>query len=152
MTFNKKTTTNLAILVLLGVAVYMGYLLIPEREVGDGSDLNREEAVLIFPEEGASEEVREAHFDLAQSMAQQSDTLDITGCNVDPLVLEVVAGDSVTVVNGDSEPHTLTIEQEYEVAANSEQEVVFDFSYGVGLYGYGCDEGPIGAGIFIVVE
>lgn len=155
MAFNKKTVTNLVILILVGAALYMGYLLFANQDTEDGGDdsrLTREEAVLIFPEDDADQEAREAHFDLAQSMAQRSDTLDITGCNVDPLVLELTAGQPLNVVNNDSEPHIISIDRDYEIAANSQKELVFNFDFGVGLYGYGCDGGPSGAGIFIVVE
>jgi len=120
----------------------------PNEEI----DASREE-ILNFPGEGATVEEFQKHAELVKSVAVNTNTLDITGCNPNPLVLEVGYGEVVEIKNRDRVAHTLyhggktiTIP-----GGGSRGIVATDFLGSAGddgFPGYGCDDAQ--GGIFYV--
>ena len=115
---------------------------------------NEEQTVLNFPAETATESDRRQHSEMVRRLAVASDTLDLTGCRPDPVVLEVLLGETVTVRNSDVESYELVINSEYVfvVPGGGETEVVADFGKGLGVYGYGCEPASQVVGIIHVVS
>lgn len=143
--------------VLLGIAGILGYMIYQEQQatnpvVGQQEDVKEVGGVFDIPGPNATEEEKQAHFQLVQSMVQIGDAIDITGCNALPNVLEVKGGNSVSVKNQDDIEHVIALNPDdiYTVPANSTTDIEFDFSQGFGLYAYGCDEINRPVGMFIV--
>ena len=110
-----------------------------------------ERAVLNAPSPDAPEEERQAHFELAKSVAQDAEYLDITGCVGSPLVLKVKGNEPISVRNDDAVEHSIGFNNAlYPISAGGTTEVAFDFHSGPGLYGYGCDTSQGAAGMFLV--
>ena len=114
-------------------------------------DMTPEEIVFNFPSPEASDEVKRAHAEAVNTLAVESDVLDITGCSPEPLVLLLTEDQSITIRNDDPTSHTITFGVSQVVPANSSEEVVLDFVQGPGYYGYGCDDSGGVVGMFLVV-
>ena len=121
-------------------------------EQNEEIDASKREEILNFPE-GATVEEKKSYFQLVKSVAVNTNTLDITGCNPNPLVLEVGYGEVVEIKNRDRVAHTLyhggktiTIP-----GGGSRGVVATDFLGSAGddgFPGYGCDDAQ--GGIFYV--
>lgn len=111
-----------------------------------------EQNVLQVPAENATDEEKQRHFDLAVSLARESQALEITNCKANPIVLKIENGKSFTVVNKDSVEHALVLTPElrFVIPAESPKTIAADFGKGPGLYGYGCDGIPRLMGLFLV--
>ena len=116
-------------------------------------DAAKREEILDFPGEGATVEEFQKHAELVKSVAVNTNTLDITGCNPNPLVLEVGYGEVVEIKNRDRVAHILDHGGIRIIipGGGSRGVVATDFlgsTGGDGLAGYGCDHGQ--SGIFYV--
>jgi len=167
---NKK---NIAIVVLIVVALVLGFAIknkggdkapvdTPSNGGGvsagaDQRDLSRlsddERATMDIPYNGTDEE-KQTHFDLAASLARESDALDLSGCLGSPLVMVVSVGSDLKVKNSDSVSHRLIFDQDtsFDIPAGKTETIKDVFSQGVGLYGYGCDQHAGVAGLFLVTQ
>ena len=123
------------------------------------ADLKAE--ILNFPGPGASAEEFDRHAELVKSVAVDSDTLDLAGCEPSPLVLEVGYGELIRILNPDKIDYVLYHgEKRITIPAGETKEVVVTHflggtGEGVGFSGYACgyrgDVGTFhnaGAGIF----
>ena len=117
-------------------------------------DAAKREEILDFPGEGATVEEFQKHAELVKSVAVNTNTLDITGCNPNPLVLEVGYGEVVEIKNRDRVDHTLYhggIRITIPGGGSRGVVVTDDFlgsTGGDGFAGYGCDNAQ--GGIFYV--
>lgn len=110
-----------------------------------------EKAVLIPPSPDAPSAEREKHDALAAKLAKESDSLDITNCHSNPLVLRIKINKNLKVKNSDNIDRKLIFDDthEYLISKNSTTTVKVDFGKGAGLYGYICE--GIGLTGFILV-
>lgn len=118
-------------------------------------DLTSEEsAVLNTPDINASVEERQRHFELARSIAQDADYLDIGGCSASPVVLRTKKGLQVMARNQNTSDHTIVFNQDliYPIPAGETKKLEDVFKQGAGLYGYGCDAYPGTAGLILVTD
>ena len=119
--------------------------------------------ILDFPGPGASAEEFDRHAELVKSVAVDSDTLDLAGCEPNPLVLEVGHGESIAIRNPDKVDYILYHgKQRITIPTGETKNVVITHFLGsgeerVGFAGYACgyngDVGTFhnaGAGIFYV--
>lgn len=144
-------------LILIGlaiVALLLGAFIIAEPNLQTENTNNSQEItnVLNTPPQDASREEKQEHFQLALSMAEEADFLDISGCEPKPLVLSLKESETFSVKNTDSIPHVIRLSAEtaFTIEANGTTELKADFEHGPGMYGYGCDDGGRTAGLFIV--
>lgn len=166
---NKK---NVAIVVLIVVALVLGIAIKSKdggssnssgtspagfASTGEPRDLTNlsddEKSVLEVPYSGTDEE-KQAHFDLAASLARENDALDISGCLGSPLVMVVPLGSNLKVTNNDSIDHEIIFDQDtsFNIPAEGSKTLKGVFSKGVGLYGYGCDKQPGVSGLFLITQ
>ena len=157
-----------ALLVSLSVfaagAVLLGFLVFkPETTNGPGANQSikqsvpltgEEKKLLKIPPQGAPETEKAAHFALLQRLARTTDFLDLSTCFGNPLAFRVQNGAAFVLKNNDSLPHTLQISPQhiYTVPARDEREIVAQFGFGPGVYGYGCDDSPDARGILFVTD
>ena len=174
--FNKKTLIIVGLIVL---AVLLGFALknksvnpdnpSAEGEVSDSEAENplgdfvdtrdlsslsaNQKSVLEVPYNGTDAE-KKAHFDLAVSLAKDSNIVDVAGCLGSPLVSRVKKGSSIVLKNTDNVDHEIIFNEsvKYTVGASSQQTIQGPFEKGSGLYGFGCDNNPGVAGLFLVGE
>ena len=159
--------SNKTIYIIIGVlalvALLLGFFVMGGPDLMNSTDNDADDRqageyasdpddVLSFPGPDASDEEKQAHSELVFSMAQDTDVINITQCEADPVVARMAVGGSVTFKNSDDGAHVIRmLGADYEVAANSEILVTPDFSNGTGVYGYGCDSVPGGAGLFAAI-
>ncbi|MEX2008013.1 MAG: hypothetical protein WD850_00740 [Candidatus Spechtbacterales bacterium] len=145
-----------AILVLAGVAVALGYAIYQTSVGGNNATdedapsgngqtnetLTDEEIVLQPPQEDASPEEKDAHFSAAQRIAVEGNSVTLTECKADPLVLALSMDDRITLVNESDVAIEISRDAGvflYRVPANDSRTVETDFAvHGNGLYGYRC--------------
>ena len=139
-----------AIVAVLVVAVIVSYLIYasltpPPEESATEKVLSRqltgeEKAVLNFPAADAPEEVKREHFELASKLAEVSPTLDVTDCNLQPLVLSAEIERDLTLKNTSIYDVEVYIEgKNYIVPPEDEIVIKAGFGKGGGLYGYSCN-------------
>lgn len=168
------------ILILLGVAVVLGYAIyrqtmapplseekaappesVPSAQAPEivqpqntGDELTEEQrAVLATPAPNASEAEKQKHFQLAQSLAKSASYLDITKCSLaEPLVLKIEQGRKFIARNEDVVEHVIVMDAKrtFSVPSKGTKEITADFGHGPGLYGFGCDTVPHAVGMFLV--
>ncbi|MCP6719997.1 MAG: hypothetical protein KJI72_01545 [Patescibacteria group bacterium] len=154
------------IVILLIVAVVISYLVYssgapqPAEQESPIQQLTltteEKKAILNFPAADASEGEQQRYFELAERLAQQSGVLDVTNCNLQPLVLNADLKSDIILKNTSDYDITLDIENESNtVPANQEVVIKVDFGKGGGLYGYGCnsanpDGSSSGSGLILV--
>lgn len=112
----------------------------------------QERAALVTPARDASDEEKRRHFDLVVPLATRAEFLDITDCLGNPIVFEATQDRGFSVKNSDDENHTLQLSEErfYTVPAGGTKDIVADFGFGPGVYGYGCDNSTGAAGVILV--
>lgn len=111
--------------------------------------------VLSTPGPNAPDEERQRHFALATRLAENSETLDITGCSAEPVVLQRTFGSTINIENSDSSSHTILFgpDMTIDVPANGTADLAVDesnFQNGPGLYGYGCDNSSQAVGLMLI--
>jgi hypothetical protein len=152
---------------LLVAALVVGYLLMrrspPAMPSGQGTEqggapspsISAEDrtAVLQTPRNTSTKEERDAHFKIVQRLAVMSETLDVSGCNPNPLVLKHRQIQDIQVTNKDDVPHELQVNPQhlYTVPAHGSISIPPDFGSGTGVYGYGCDNSLNAVGLFFIV-
>jgi len=122
------------------------------KELGITED---ERAALAHPGEDAPVEEKQSHFELVQKIAKEALILDITGCKAaNPVVLKVKLDTPITVKNQDSTDHAIVFDTDniFSIPANTTMDIKPDFQFGLGTYGYGCDQTPHAVGIFLVIQ
>lgn len=146
----------LVVALLLGQAIYKQHMPQPPAEpVAPSlipSDLTEDEkAVLNPPSPDAPAAEREKHDALAEKLSKESDSLDITNCRSNPLVLRIKNNENLKVKNSDNIDRNLIFDDthKYQIAKNSTTNLKVDFGHGVGLYGYVCQ--GVGLTGFILV-
>lgn len=158
------TIILLVIAVVLGQAIYKQYkpqiANEPSLKQKDSSSLLKlipsdltedEKAVLKPPPPNAPVAEREKHDALATKLSKESDSLDVTNCRSNPLVLRIKINENLKVKNNDNIDRKLIIDDAhiYEIAKNSTTSIKVNFGHGAGLYGYVCE--GIGLTGFILV-
>ena len=129
-----------------------------DRSVESSLDMSveeREKLVLEAPGQDASQEEKERHFQIAQSIAEVAQYLDITNCKKgNPVVFQVKEGQEFTVKNDDSVSHTVSLgeKQNFPVPEKSTKTILPEFDKGPGVYGYGCDGSAKEVGMILVVQ
>lgn len=151
---NSKAIILLSIAILLAVAIFnqqkaktsqnnSGSSPVPSAQPGLlPTTLSDDEKFILFPPSAdASKSAKEKHAQIVAKLAKQSDTLEIKDCQPTPLVLLVKQGSKFTIKNKDSAAHNFVIDEEhqYKVSANGSLEIVAQFKYGTGDYGYVCE-------------
>lgn len=177
----KGKTLTLLIVVLLVIAIVLGYVIVFQwfpKEGGEGemvsqtpitqpttqSSLSRTGVTLeeqeifdSFPGPRATAEERLAFDKKVNSIAVDTDTalLDISNCDPQPFALRVKRGGTFKVRNLDSTPHIVGTDPEHQSVVAEGSEITLEVSKALGddlgNYGYACDN--MGAvGITIVSE
>jgi len=113
--------------------------------------------VLNWPAPNASVEEKQRHSNFIQSIAQNTEYIDIVNCVAQPLVFRIQLGQTFVLRNQDAVDHTITIREEAEFyipagGTNSSTANTHIFEFGPGNYGYTCESQAGIAGIFFVVE
>lgn len=150
----------IVVAVVLGLAIYKQHkpqpsVLPPTESTVPklmSPDLTQDEkAVLNPPSPDAPAAEKDIHDALAAKLSKESDSLDITNCRSDPLVVRIKINENLKVKNNDNIDRKLIIDDThiYEIAKNSTTSIKVDFGHGVGLYGYICE--GIGLTGFILV-
>jgi len=99
------------------------------------------EAILKFPDENASAEEKTKHADLVSENAVKADSLNLTDCQADPVVLAVDKGGVITAKNdGEIAISINTGGDELIIEKKSQIQINTDSFFGgtVGDHGYGC--------------
>jgi len=150
---------NITIIVLLAIAVILGYKIYKVKGFKIPSDQSfqssptptvnpEEKEVLNFPEPSASNEEKKKHSQLVLKLAKETDTIDITNCQPEPLVVYLDRGDKLTFKNQDEEPHKIKWGGKDTEITNGMTVISASQVFGseVGDYGYLCDgsEKPVG--------
>lgn len=144
--------------IILGQAIYKQHNPQPSsRSVVSSSKLmptdltEDEKAVLHPPSLDAPSTEKEKHDALAVKLSKEGDSLDITNCGSNPLVLRIEINENLKVKNSDNIDRKLIFDDthEYQIAKNSTTNLKVDFGHGVGLYGYICE--GVGLTGFILV-
>jgi len=161
---------SIVLVVLGGIAIVLGYLVFQQQEVFSldstkevSSQLEKEEypsytsldEILNFPGDDVPLDVKQLHFELAQSIAEEAKVLEMgTDCVMNPVVLQVQQGEILRVDNTDTIQHELVVSPEYIylVPAGQSKQLTVDFGKGPGLYGYSCDQHTVPTGIFLITE
>lgn len=105
------------------------------------TSLSDDEKFILFPPSAdASKSAKKKHAQIVAKLAKQNDTLEIKDCQPTPLVLLIKQGSKFTIKNDDSTAHNFVIDEEhqYKIPANGSLEIVAQFKYGTGDYGYVC--------------
>jgi|AP45_3_1055517.scaffolds.fasta_scaffold34775_3 hypothetical protein len=115
--------------------------------------MEEERVALAHPAKDAPAEEKQRHLELVQKVAKEAQYLDITKCTIaTPVVLKVKYKEEIFVKNSDNVPHTIVFDAENTISipANSTTNITPGFEHGPGTYGYGCDQTPHAAGLFLV--
>jgi len=158
--FNLK---KIVVVVLLIIAVVLAFMLYRQKVGTQGNtaksissafvpEPGKEEEYLFSIRNDSSEEEKGKHFQYAMSIAQEAEYLDISDCNIKPLVLKVKNGEDVKLKN-DSDINvnvTLDTEHSYDIGAKSTKIIKAGFGKGAGLYGYGCHSSKNSQGMMFV--
>lgn len=161
---------NLVVLVLVVVAAGLGYLIWEngnpivatpgytpqpqpkqtqnnQQTAFDCDKYNFNTKVMLSVTNSSSDEEKFCHYQYAISQAKNVTTVDISGCDPDPVVLGTKEAAIFKVVNNDPEKRRIVFDPEhsYQIQAKSSMNIKADFGNGPGLYGYGCDLGKGGA-------
>jgi len=154
----------LAVALVLGQAIYKQQSPQPSKESlpreTNSSNLPKllppdltadEKAVLNPPSPDAPAAEREKHSALAAKLSKESDSLDITNCRSNPLVLRIKINKNLIVKNSGNIDRKLIFDDthKHQIAKNSTTNIKVDFGHGVGLYGYICE--GVGLTGFILV-
>ncbi len=116
------------------------------------SDLTDDEKALLSPPgPDAPSAERDKHDALAAKLSKESDTLDITNCRSNPLVLRARINQNLQVKNKDSIDRKLIFDDthKYTISKNTTTSIKVDFGKRAGLYGYICE--GVGLTGFILV-
>lgn len=106
------------------------------------SNLTDDEKFILFPPSvDASKSAKEKHAQIVAKLAKMGDSIEIKDCQPTPLVLQVKQGSKFTIKNGDTTSHNIVIDEEhqYKIPANGNLEIVAQFKYSTGDYGYICE-------------
>ena len=110
-------------------------------------------AILAFPDSKASGDKRAAYNALVNRLARDANTLLVSGCSPDPLVMHVLLAKDFTIRNTDSVKRRIFF-QEPTIEIFPEGSVVVHpakvFTHGSGNYGYFCDGSSNVNGVFVV--
>lgn len=167
MKYSAKITRLILTIILIIVALVLGYLIYLQRFPNHPSapkptltslpkllpsDLTEEERILLIPPAtDAPRFEKDKHDALAEKLSKESDTLDITNCRSNPLVLRARINQNLTVKNEENLDRKLIFDDDhqYPIPKNSTTTLKVDFGKGVGLYGYVCE--GVGLTGFILV-
>ncbi|OGM54184.1 hypothetical protein A3E44_00685 [Candidatus Woesebacteria bacterium RIFCSPHIGHO2_12_FULL_41_24] len=102
------------------------------------------------PQESAPKEEKQEYKELVAEVAVEGSLIDITGCNPDPLVMQITNNGVFSVKNSDPNEHSFEIEDSVFTIPASNQTALtagFGFKRGPGIYTYTCDGSgqPVGA-------
>lgn len=98
----------------------------------------KQKLIASMPGQGASKQELDEFAKNVAGAAEESTTLDISGCKPTPEILHVKIGRSFKVTNGDSADHTISHPKNItiDVAGRGEKEVTLNTE---GIFGYACD-------------
>lgn len=153
---DKKAKILLVVLVVLGIiTIGLGglYIYYSQKEAGrlakNNSSSKSNAALEIKADNLAGLPTDSPAKDKA---AASSKTLDITNCVPSVSSFNIALGESFKFVNKDPYTHKIVIhaEKSLDVAANTSEEVVANFSKGAGAYAYGCDADDNIVGVIVV--
>ena len=107
-----------------------------------------------YPGPGAPEAQGKEFQEIIDRNAQSSETLDITKCETNPMVLKVKRGPSIKIVNNDSESNTILFgpDNQYEVPPRDSANMVVDLDPGIHRYRCTSISGSPIVGAFVVTE
>ena len=110
-------------------------------------------AILAFPNSKASADERAAYNALVNRLARDANTLLVSGCSPDPLVMHVLLAKDFTITNTDSVKRRVFF-QEPTIEIPPNGSVIIHpakvFTHGAGNYGYFCDGSSDINGVFLV--
>lgn len=104
--------------------------------------LTDEEKFILNPR--AAESSRSAlkkHAQMVAELAKQSQELELQkDCRPNPLVIQVKQGSEIKISNNDSVPRRIIIDSKhfYDIPKGGSKEILAQFKYGTGDYGYVC--------------
>jgi hypothetical protein len=109
-------------------------------------------AILTVPGPNASASEKSAYFQLVAKFASPAGGIEVTNCDISPLVLLVKNNATYTIQNLDSTKHRIQVNDKhiYEVAANSTVQATADMG-GAGIHGFFCDTNTKPTGILFVI-
>ena len=165
---NARRIQGLLTIILIAIALVLGYAiysqrianqpkLTPERSLSPSpkllpSELTEQEKTLLNPPSSdAPQEERDKHDALAAKLSKESDSLDITDCHSNPLVVRAKINQDLTLKNKEDIDRKLIFDadHQYSIPKNSTTTIKVDFGKGPGLYGYVCE--GVGLTGFILV-
>jgi hypothetical protein len=113
---------------------------------------DEEKEALKTPMPNASEDEKKKHFEISAKAAKTADFLDVSNCEIRPVVLKLTENEEFIAKNDNNVDRKIIIDTEhtYTVPANGETKITATFGHGKGLYGYGCDLLQQPGGLFFV--
>ena len=151
---------TLAIVVLFLITIGVGVLIFMNLRSGGGPGLQtskidsqkeltaEEKIVLEGPGVNPTEGELLNYSLLVEEIAQNTNVIDITRCQADPVVARVFNGSNLLIKNSFGGERRFTINEDhiYAVPEDGEREILVDFGPGNKMHGFGCDliDGPIG--------
>lgn len=100
-----------------------------------------ERFILNPPSAEASKSALAKHAKMVATLAKPADTLEVTACRPNPLVLNVKLGSQIKIQNNDETEHKIIVDGShyYKIPPKSSQIIKVEFKYGTGDYGYVCE-------------
>lgn len=156
---NKKQTSVLIVVlvVMLSSAVYTHHFKKDKGSIVEVPSRMSEVEVAAYianpPGPNASQQEGWDFYNRIQSVAVQSNSLDITGCKPSPQVISVKKGATLNLKNDDTVIHTLAFNPRYSIAGFAQNQTVVNLNLGdlIGVFPYSCDM-QSNAGYILVIE
>lgn len=125
----------------------------PSQNVSDNSAVTQNEldSLLTIPNANDEEGVKK-HLDLVSRLATPTSHIDLSGCMPDPLVIAIPHQETISVKNDDKNDHTLYLgnTHSFKINGKATTEIKVDFEYGLGVYGFSCDDPSKTVGVIFV--
>lgn len=142
--------------ILASLAVVLGFFIVvdylPEKDalapgeqgmVRDYASMSPQEQreTALTPPKGNSLKEQKQFAEFVHTIAVETNTLDATECQMEPVVLKMKRGNAIVLENNGSEERRVIFgeEQILIIAPHARQTVVPSVPIDISLFGYGCD-------------
>lgn len=157
---HKPQILNIKFIILIGIAAFLGVAIFNQQKIKSSPSptvsptpspqlrplppnlTDDERFILNPPNEDASRSAKQQHAKTVAKLAKVGNTLELNDCQPTPLVLEVKQGSEFKIKNNDTTPINIIFDEEhvYKIPSNGDLEILAQFKYGPGDYGYVCDK------------